>query len=793
MVYFRFYSNIVFFAIISVTIRAQQHVPNPWLELGYVTVAHEFWTKTTNSISTTFNNPRFFMSLPVNGDQVYDSGYQSCTRIKDIAKTSGNRYSFKVKLVQPNDTWCNYTWWTPQIVEPIRMAYMILEEGHHLVGSAEFDVGQGNYNHHCQYDYRRWSWKQRFYAGSVRPALLMHHQSFNDQRFISYRVSSNNVNANGVTFYLQLHNFDVKWRPRYGDCIDQQYLSHYDNNRWRQAYTTDTETLGFFGYTPNYAGTCIEGVAFETHLIQGVTSETRYLPYYWSYQAESFTGYDGGKRVRYPGVFGMVNSFSGGDDVTIRAFNQSITNNGRTFGLSVSLKEDQCDKMSTLHLNAESMGFFVVGQEPIYVAGEPDFNKEAWDQQLTIVPRQYCDFVIFNYTEAPTGQPSAQPSGQPSGQPSSEPSGQPTSAPSGYPTISPSGQPTGQPTSTPTGQPTLVPTGQPTGQPTSQPTGQPTSGPSLQPTGQPTLSPSVQPTGQPTSQPTGQPTLVPTGQPTSQPSGEPTSQPSLQPSIQPTSQPSSQPTQQPTIVPTGQPTSAPSGQSTSEPTGQPSAPPSGQPSLAPSAQPTIQPTSQPTSRPSSQPSVQPTATPSGQPTAEPSTQPSSHPSSHPTLQPTKEPTLSPTVLVRCPWVIPTQSRSLIGGKTADDFRSSFSGCRAGNDLAVIKDVTLSDCQEFCMGQAIVDSSYIDEVCTHVFNIFNYIHPATTQSECEAAAVRAAEATCNSIQFTPNHNGLKGRCVMKTTRLGKLLNCEHAHTLTYDFKCESVEPHVEVNY
>jgi len=854
-----------------VTVRALYN-PRPWLEFGYVTVAFEYWTKTANSISTTFKNPRFFMSLPITGNEEYSSGYQVCTRIKDI-KQSRDRWSFKVKLVQPNDTWCNYTWWTPQIVEPIRMSYLILEGGHYTVEAAEFDIGQRDYDHHCQYDYRRWNWKRRFFDGNVKPALLMQHQSFNDFRFISYRINPDNINANGVTFYLQLHNFDSKWRPRLGDCRPGEYRSYYDNNRWRQAYTVAEEEVAFFGYSPNYAATCIEGIAFETHRIFGVTSETRYLPYYWAYEATSFTAFDGTQRVRYPGVFGMVNSFGGGDEVTVRAFNQSITGSGRTFGLSIALQESQCDKLSILHLNAEVMGFFVVGFEPTYVNGEPNFNKDSWSQQeLTVIPRRYCDAIGWNYTEAPTGQPSvqpsgqpstqpsgqpstrptaqpssqpsdqpsAQPSGQPTSQPSSEPSAQPSSQPSGQPTVDPSAQPSGQPSGSPSSQPSAQPTTHPTSQPSSQPSGEPsgqpsgqptnapsskptptptvtptvsptvrpsaipntdptfdptlepTVTPSVRPTSSPTVTPTTPPTGQPSMQPTGQPSMQPTTQPSVQPSAQPTvqpsGQPSLQPTVQPTSQPSGQPSAQPTSQPSSHPSAQPSGQPSvqpsSEPSAQPTAQPSGQPSGRPSAQPSSQPTSEPSAQPSGEPSAQPSAQPTSRPSAQPSGQPSAQPTARPTRSPTLEPTLSPTVLARCPWRIPTEERRLIGN--GNDNMSIQSGCREGNDLAILSDLTIGDCQNYCLAQAIVDSSFSNMVCTLIFNIFTHTHTAASQSECEKAAVQAADATCDSVQFTSYKDDLKGVCTLKTTRRGPLVECESPLTTTYDFVCESKE-------
>ncbi|MFN9938618.1 MAG: hypothetical protein ACK56I_04010, partial [bacterium] len=87
----------------------------------------------------------------------------------------------------------------------------------------------------------------------------MHHQSFNDPRFVEYRLTGSN--ANRCNYYIQLHNWDLKWRPRTGDCVSGHYLSHYDNNRWRQAYTSTYESVSFLGFTPATYGSCQEGMS----------------------------------------------------------------------------------------------------------------------------------------------------------------------------------------------------------------------------------------------------------------------------------------------------------------------------------------------------------------------------------------------------------------------------------------------------------------------------------------------------------------------------------------------------
>jgi len=359
------------------------------------------------------------MGIPQDGNQNIYSGFQACSRIKGVTNKTNTAVSFSVKLIQPNDTWCNYTWWTP-IIEPAQtLSYMIMERGHYNLTGAEFDIRSARYTGHCTYFNQRHLWLSRFGAGVV-PAVIMQHQTMKDKRFVSYRVLQGAVGVLGVTFYIQLHNPDKKWHPRLGDCVGGHYLDHYDNNRWRQAYTIDFETVSVLGYTPEYIAQCSSGIAFESHILYGVTSDPRWLPFYWYY-----TG--------YPGVFGMVNSFNGGDSVTLRSFNHTL------IGVGVILQEDQCGKQSILHTAGETMAFFVIG--PMKFTKVNPYVKYA----KAVSGNCMTTFTLLIST-SPTGQPTVVPTSRPTARPTAIPTSRPnivsTSLPTTSPTVCPSSIPT---------------------------------------------------------------------------------------------------------------------------------------------------------------------------------------------------------------------------------------------------------------------------------------------------------------------------------------------------------------
>ena len=204
-----------------------------------------------------------------------------------------------------------------------------------------------------------------------------------------------NVNLNGASLLIQLHNYDKKWHPKVGDCVINHYKDHFDNNRWRQAYTMTYEKVATMAFSANFAVNC-SGIGIESHLVSGLTSNSAYVTYYWNY---NYTG------TTYPGVFAMANAFQGGDAVSVRAFNRS------QIGFSVTLQEDQCDKESVLHINPNRVSVLVIGQLGDQPAQRsPGANLQGLGFALPNVGNICLPPPTFSPTKYPTVKPTTKPS-----------------------------------------------------------------------------------------------------------------------------------------------------------------------------------------------------------------------------------------------------------------------------------------------------------------------------------------------------------------------------------------------
>eukprot|EP01041_Mallomonas_annulata_P042121 gene42121-biopygen5602 len=586
------------------------------MEVGFVTVPTNDFT-TQSSVVTNITKPRVIMGLPRDGGPSLNSGYSCAARVKNVGRNA-------------------------------------------VTGQVTF--------------------MSIFYNRAVRPASVATTQTMNDYRFVTFREVDSNNNAAGVSLYLQLHNYDKKWHPRIGNCINGHYTDLYDNNRFRQAYTMTYETVAVLGYTPNYVVTCEDGIVFESHQIDGITSDPRWLAYYWYFK-------------KFPGVFGMVNSFKGGDQVTIRSFNYTL------IGVGVILQEDQCDKPAVLHLQGERLSFFVAGQVDLtksvanpYSAlkshnspnnsshhkshSNPDRTAYRTTDKSAIGPAEWTTnrttlgtafrtaykFAVDATNRIPDGSTfrTAHESAfgtayrttnrftfRTTDWPSYIPTNRTTDWTAFWTTDSPTNSPTNRTTNWTafwtTDRTAFIPTNISTNNIAQFTTHITTYG---------TAFGSALRTAYWTAHSTTHGTAIFTAVGTAYissflrskygaPSGQPTSQPTSQPSAQPSGAPSGQPTAQPSAQPSGVPITMPSGQPSSQPTGHPSVQPTSQPSAQPSGQPTALPSEGPSSQPSSQPSGQPSSQPTGHPSSVPSAMPSSKsPTFSPSLVPTARPSLT---------------------------------------------------------------------------------------------------------------------------------------------------------
>eukprot|EP01036_Dinobryon_divergens_P048974 gene48974-65661_t len=152
------------------------------MEIGFVTVPTSDFVL-VSSVVKNFSKPCIIMGVPRDGDASLNSGYVAAARVKGVSKNAVLQTTFMVRLVQPNDSWCNYTWWTPVVKPAQLMSYMVMPTGHYNVSGAEFDIRNGVYNSHCTYLFYRHLWTQIFYNRAVRPASVATTQTMNDYRF----------------------------------------------------------------------------------------------------------------------------------------------------------------------------------------------------------------------------------------------------------------------------------------------------------------------------------------------------------------------------------------------------------------------------------------------------------------------------------------------------------------------------------------------------------------------------------------------------------------------------------
>ena len=246
-----------------------------WLEIGKVTVGSDAFVKASGKIST-FTNPQVFVSLPNHGNAQLYSGYSSCFRLNEITNTSlhPGPVSFQVRVTQPNDSWCNYTWWTPVIEPAQHVFFMIIETGHWNLSGAELDAKDEHWNQHCVGQTHRHIYHSSFENGVV-PGFFAQTQTYVDYRYLSIRGLQGSVTYRSLALILRFHNTDRKWHARYGDCVSGHFDDHYDNNRWRQAYTRTYERVAVVAYRTDRSQQTCNGFAIESHLVPGITSDPR--------------------------------------------------------------------------------------------------------------------------------------------------------------------------------------------------------------------------------------------------------------------------------------------------------------------------------------------------------------------------------------------------------------------------------------------------------------------------------------------------------------------------------------
>ena len=235
---------------------------------------------------------------------------------------------------------------------------MIVETGHWYLSGGEFDAKDEHWNQHCVGQTHRHIYYSSF-GVSIIPAFFAQVQTYVDYRYLSIRGLQGQMNYRSLALILRFHNADHKWHARYGDCVNGHFDDHYDNNQWRQAYTRTYERVAVLAYSPTFKTSCEEGVAFEAHVIRGLTSNPSHVPFTYRY-------------LDLPAVFGMIEASFGSDEVTVRSFNHSCTGVG-----------SQCNgQRSIIHQQGESQSMLVAG--PLVVPMFP-LLIAIWISRLCLV------------------------------------------------------------------------------------------------------------------------------------------------------------------------------------------------------------------------------------------------------------------------------------------------------------------------------------------------------------------------------------------------------------------------
>eukprot|EP01036_Dinobryon_divergens_P042309 gene42309-56210_t len=167
-----------------------------FMEMGRATLRSDQFV-TVTSTTATFKKPHVIMGMPRDGTQSLNSGYSVCARVRSVVVTADGPTKFSVRLVQPNDTWCNYTWWTPVVQPAMTISYMIMDEGHYVISGGEFDISNREFNSHCSYLFYRHIWFNDFSNLAVKPCSLATTQTIRDYRFVTFREVDSNNNARG--------------------------------------------------------------------------------------------------------------------------------------------------------------------------------------------------------------------------------------------------------------------------------------------------------------------------------------------------------------------------------------------------------------------------------------------------------------------------------------------------------------------------------------------------------------------------------------------------------------------
>jgi hypothetical protein len=116
-------------------------VTTTWLETGFTRVGDEKWVS-ISTFGVDFVNPIVLISLPEIPGNNYTEGRPTAQRIRNIVVNSG-RVTFQTKMYIPNDTFCSTEWRKETRLDPVQVAWMVVEQGVYIVNGSKFIVSTG--------------------------------------------------------------------------------------------------------------------------------------------------------------------------------------------------------------------------------------------------------------------------------------------------------------------------------------------------------------------------------------------------------------------------------------------------------------------------------------------------------------------------------------------------------------------------------------------------------------------------------------------------------------------------
>jgi predicted RecA/RadA family phage recombinase len=433
----------------------QASVNHRWMEVGQKSINDKVWSTVITKNADWVKDAVVFISLPDIGGELYTEGVFLAPKLKNIVRNGDNTVSFDVKLVQANDSFCSKQWYKPTYLPSnVAISWLVIEEGAYTMNSADYMVGKGpitRANADSTATVQNGNAIRFFYVtncdGDTTNTPCLHSGLDANRGAITQLQTSVNTIDGGRDFFLY-----VRVKIVYSRHVQLVLIPH--SSASSSIFTiTNPETAAYLVFDTPLTVSCTEGLVFETHIFQPVTSTKIDVNYANTYNYP-------------PGLFGAISTQSLTDATVLRQFN-----NGVNTGHFIT-QEDQCFDEQTIHTAAETAYVFVIGESPGVAS---TLQCLSYNSLLTDAPSAAPTIV----TVSPSASPSAAPSMAPVAITESPtiataaPSANPTAAPTVMVTVaatdSPSASPSAAPTASPSASPSIAPTANPSSSPTPAP------------------------------------------------------------------------------------------------------------------------------------------------------------------------------------------------------------------------------------------------------------------------------------------------------------------------------------